>query len=91
MTATYEVIRFEREFEVEDEWATSVIAVELSEDGTSEYADQQNLALLRTIDPDETDTERVSEDSPSYCGVNGCQRTVDEPDGSCWQHTENDE
>lgn len=42
----------------------------------------------------EPETVRMQADSEgvSYeCGVNGCSRTVDGPDDTCWQHEESDD
>jgi hypothetical protein len=86
MTYEYEVIQFEREFELDDEW--EVAAANLSAQGTREASDgAHNYALIRRH-IDDADT---SEGVDAECGYNGCGRTVSDPDERCWQHEEADE
>ena len=49
------------------------------------------LEELNAALPDEPDAEEPDEpeDDPE-CGVNGCGRTVDSADATCWQHPQED-
>jgi len=40
------------------------------------------------VSADSTDTETDTNTDTHYCGHNGCERTVDTPDETCWQHSE---
>lgn len=83
MVYRYEVIKFRREFETEDD--VEVVAAEMSAQGTRESSPQaSNFALVRQqLDESYICGEEL--DSGDECG-----RSVDGPDERCWQHTDDD-
>lgn len=65
------------------EFGGEILVVEDSSVG-EELANYHNVEVVsKDANPGVTASE--SEET-YYCGVNGCSRTVDNPEDTCWQH-----
>lgn len=45
-------------------------------------------AGFRVVDEGDPEPEPPEQDTDPKCGVNGCGRSVDSPEATCWQHGE---
>jgi len=72
------------EINVEDEFTVSE---EVFERLKANYPGIEAVSQNETQTDTETSTETESPETETFrCGVNGCSRDVDSPEGVCWQH-----
>lgn len=68
----------------------SITNVESVHTDADESDDTEDSSDEESVQDDAGDVDDDADADPT-CGVNGCGRTVDSPEDTCWQHDEEDD